>query len=92
MFYDSKFGRKRESEPKDTAANGHAVSNGDHSNGAANGSTSVKNTSDMAIYEQFRNQVFCLRFKWMHFAVFLVLDVIFLHDGVDSEWRELCPI
>lgn len=60
MFYDNKFGRKRESEPKDAAANGHHVSNGDQSNGTANGSGSVKNTSDLAIYEQFRNQVVCL--------------------------------
>ncbi|KAH6759444.1 P-loop containing nucleoside triphosphate hydrolases superfamily protein [Perilla frutescens var. frutescens] len=50
------FGRKRESEPKNTAANGHPVSNGDHSNGMANRSSSVKKTSDLAIYEQYRNQ------------------------------------
>lgn len=56
LFYDNKFGRKRESEPKGAAANGHHVSNGDQSNGTANGSGSVKNTSDLAIYEQFRNQ------------------------------------
>ncbi|XP_042064472.1 katanin p60 ATPase-containing subunit A-like 2 isoform X1 [Salvia splendens] len=56
LFYDSKFGRKRESEQKDTTANGQIVPNGDQSNGTANGSTSVKNTSDLAIYEQFRIQ------------------------------------
>ncbi|XP_047949882.1 katanin p60 ATPase-containing subunit A-like 2 isoform X1 [Salvia hispanica] len=56
LFYDSKFGRKRESEQKDATANGQIVPNGDQSNGTTNGSTSVKNTSDLAIYEQFRIQ------------------------------------
>lgn len=41
------------------AANGQTVQNENHSNGAANGSVPVKNTSDMAIYEQYRNQVLC---------------------------------
>ncbi|XP_047949883.1 katanin p60 ATPase-containing subunit A-like 2 isoform X2 [Salvia hispanica] len=50
------FGRKRESEQKDATANGQIVPNGDQSNGTTNGSTSVKNTSDLAIYEQFRIQ------------------------------------
>ncbi|KAL1562584.1 katanin p60 ATPase-containing subunit A-like 2 isoform X1 [Salvia divinorum] len=56
LFYDSKFGRKRESDQKDAAANGHIVPNGHQSNGTANGSTTVNNTSDLAIYEQFRIQ------------------------------------
>ncbi|WOG84978.1 hypothetical protein DCAR_0104164 [Daucus carota subsp. sativus] len=57
MFYDVKFGRKKESTGKDADANGHAngtaVSNG---SGASNGNGRAKNTSDMAVYEQYRNQ------------------------------------
>ncbi|KAL0300587.1 UNVERIFIED_CONTAM: Katanin p60 ATPase-containing subunit A-like 2 [Sesamum radiatum] len=54
LFYDSKFGRKREAKAEDGAANGQAVHSG--TNGMSNGSGRVKNTSDLAIYEQFRNQ------------------------------------
>lgn len=61
MFYDIKFGRKKESTAKDAVANGHtngnAECNGNSSNGTSNGSGLPKNTSDMAIYEQYRNQV-----------------------------------
>ncbi|KAK1368925.1 Katanin p60 ATPase-containing subunit A-like 2 [Heracleum sosnowskyi] len=57
MFYDVKFGRKKEIIDKDADANGHAngatVTNGC---GALNGNGHVKNTSDMAVYEQYRNQ------------------------------------
>ncbi|KAK2990001.1 hypothetical protein RJ640_009739 [Escallonia rubra] len=58
MFYDVKFGRKKTS---DAAANGQSnvktVENGHSENGtSSNGSAHVKDTSDMAIYEQYRNQ------------------------------------
>ncbi|KAK3022732.1 hypothetical protein RJ639_046399 [Escallonia herrerae] len=58
MFYDVKFGRKKTS---DAAANGQSnvktVDNGHSENGtSSNGSAHVKDTSDMAIYEQYRNQ------------------------------------
>ncbi|KAL0407498.1 UNVERIFIED_CONTAM: Katanin p60 ATPase-containing subunit A-like 2 [Sesamum latifolium] len=56
LFYDSKFGRKREAKAEDGAANGQAVHSATHTNGMSNGSGRVKNTSDLAIYEQFRNQ------------------------------------
>ncbi|KAL8511829.1 hypothetical protein ACS0TY_018314 [Phlomoides rotata] len=49
------FGRKKEAEGKDTAAN-QTAENGNHVSGTENGSVRVKNTSDLAIYEQYRNQ------------------------------------
>lgn len=57
MFYDAKFGRKRLPEPQDGQAADTPVSNGISSNVTSNGNHSVKNTSDMAIYEQYRNRV-----------------------------------
>ncbi|KAK9268134.1 hypothetical protein L1049_010574 [Liquidambar formosana] len=60
MFYDEKFGRKKAPEQQDAAVSGQsagkALSNGNSSNGTSSGNGHVKNTSDMAIYEQFRNQ------------------------------------
>ncbi|KAK6264476.1 hypothetical protein SCA6_019910 [Theobroma cacao] len=56
MFYDAKFGRKRLPEPQDGQAADTPVSNGISSNVTSNGNHSVKNTSDMAIYEQYRNR------------------------------------
>ncbi|XP_010279627.1 PREDICTED: katanin p60 ATPase-containing subunit A-like 2 isoform X2 [Nelumbo nucifera] len=57
MFYDAKFGRKREPEKKEAAgADQTAACNGSSSNGSINGTGHVKNTSDMAIYEEFRRQ------------------------------------
>lgn len=54
MFYDVKFGRKRDADVKDAAA--PTVPNGNSSNGSlSNGHT--KNTSELSIYEQFQNQV-----------------------------------
>ncbi|XP_074330724.1 uncharacterized protein LOC141667968 isoform X1 [Apium graveolens] len=53
MFYDVKFGRKRETDGKDAEANGKDVANGSV---ALNGNGHVKNISDMAVYEQYRNQ------------------------------------
>ncbi|CAK9166365.1 unnamed protein product [Ilex paraguariensis] len=57
------FGRKKEPEVKAAAANGQitderAQCNGNLSNGTSNGNGHVKNTSDLAIYEQFQNKVF----------------------------------
>ena len=63
MFYDVKFGRKKESEKQDAAEGSReAVSNGNSSNGTANGGGHVKNTSDLAIYEQYRTQVVSILF------------------------------
>ncbi|MBA0724272.1 hypothetical protein Golax_020974, partial [Gossypium laxum] len=56
MFYDAKFGRKRLAEPQDDQAADALVSNGTDSNVTSNGNHSVKNTSEMAIYEQYRKQ------------------------------------
>ncbi|KAK6154853.1 hypothetical protein DH2020_009101 [Rehmannia glutinosa] len=56
LFYDSKFGRKKEVKAEDTAANGQTVHNGNYSNGTSTGSEHVKNSSDLAIYEQYSNQ------------------------------------
>ncbi|XWS19840.1 hypothetical protein CRYUN_Cryun31cG0051200 [Craigia yunnanensis] len=56
MFYDAKFGRKRLPESQDGEVADTSVSNGTASNVTSNGNHSVKNTSDMAIYEQYRNQ------------------------------------
>lgn len=54
MFYDVKFGRKRDADVKDAVT---TVSNGNSSNGSlSNGHT--KYTSELSIYEQFQNQVF----------------------------------
>ncbi|TYI59580.1 hypothetical protein E1A91_D10G046400v1 [Gossypium mustelinum] len=56
MFYDAKFGRKRLAEPQDDQAADALVSNGTDLNVTSNGNHSVKNTSEMAIYEQYRKQ------------------------------------
>ncbi|MBA0748793.1 hypothetical protein Gogos_002782 [Gossypium gossypioides] len=56
MFYDAKFGRNRLAEPQDDQAADALVSNGTDSNVTSNGNHSVKNTSEMAIYEQYRKQ------------------------------------
>lgn len=57
MFYDAKFGRKRLSESQNgDSADQSAVSNGNAGAVVPNGSAR-SNTSDLAIYEQFRNQV-----------------------------------
>ncbi|GMI85995.1 conserved in ciliated species and in the land plants 1 [Hibiscus trionum] len=51
------FGRKRLPEPENGQPAADApVSNGTTSNVTSNGNHSVRNTSDMAIYEQYRNQ------------------------------------
>ncbi|XP_052179799.1 uncharacterized protein LOC127793070 [Diospyros lotus] len=59
MFYDVKFGRKKEPDEKDAAMNGQAaggICNGNLSSVTSSGSGHVRNTSDLAIYEQYRNQ------------------------------------
>ncbi|KAF3449933.1 hypothetical protein FNV43_RR06012 [Rhamnella rubrinervis] len=56
IFYDAKFGRKRAPEPQNGYSTDSAtVSNGNSSGVTSNGSAHV-NTSDLAIYEQFRSQ------------------------------------
>ncbi|KAL5577235.1 hypothetical protein UlMin_018934 [Ulmus minor] len=56
MFYDAKFGRKRAPESQNgDSADRSAVSNGNSSGVVSNG-TARGNTSELAIYEQFRNQ------------------------------------
>ncbi|XVF40139.1 hypothetical protein PTKIN_Ptkin01aG0087200 [Pterospermum kingtungense] len=50
------FGRKRLPEPQDGEAAHTPHSNGTSSNVTSNGNHSVRSTSDMAIYEQYRNQ------------------------------------
>ncbi|CAI0545086.1 unnamed protein product [Linum tenue] len=56
--YDAKFGRKKapDSENGSSTNADRAVPNGNSSGIAANGNGHMKNSSDMAIYEQFRNQ------------------------------------
>ncbi|GKU92573.1 hypothetical protein SLEP1_g6283 [Rubroshorea leprosula] len=49
------FGRKRPESQNGDAADG-SVSNGGSSGSTSNGNGHVKNTSEMAIYEQYRNQ------------------------------------
>ncbi|CAA0832933.1 P-loop containing nucleoside triphosphate hydrolases superfamily protein [Striga hermonthica] len=56
LFYDSKFGRKKEAKVEESFANGQASYNGAQLNGISNGSQHVKNASDLAIFEQFSNQ------------------------------------
>ncbi|KAM5587662.1 hypothetical protein ABKV19_006211 [Rosa sericea] len=58
LFYDAKFGRKKVSEEtqSEQAATNGAVSNGGASGATANGNGHVKNQSDLAIYERYRNQ------------------------------------
>ncbi|XP_062012738.1 uncharacterized protein LOC133729257 isoform X1 [Rosa rugosa] len=58
LFYDAKFGRKKVSEEtqSEQAATNGAVSNGGALGATANGNGHVKNQSDLAIYERYRNQ------------------------------------
>ena len=57
MFYDAKFGRKRLPESQNGHSNDQSnVSNGSPPAVVSNGSARA-NTSDLAIYEQYRNQV-----------------------------------
>ncbi|CAA2983121.1 katanin p60 ATPase-containing subunit A-like 2 isoform X1 [Olea europaea subsp. europaea] len=51
-----KFGRKRDSKEKDADTNDESVRNGNISNVTSNGTVHVKNSSELSIYEQYRNQ------------------------------------
>ncbi|XP_042519506.1 katanin p60 ATPase-containing subunit A-like 2 [Macadamia integrifolia] len=56
-FYDAKFGTKRVPEQKDAALRNQTTDNsGSSLNGSISGNGSARNTSDMAIYEQFQNR------------------------------------
>ncbi|XP_061978727.1 uncharacterized protein LOC133699492 [Populus nigra] len=59
-FYDGKFGRKKAAAAAAAAAEAEAASdsqqNGQTTVVASNGNGHVNNSSDMAIYEQYRNQ------------------------------------
>lgn len=59
MFYDVKFGRKKAPEEKEDVANGQAAVNS--SSVTASGNGHVKKTPELAIYEQYRNQVVCTK-------------------------------
>ncbi|TXG47924.1 hypothetical protein EZV62_027218 [Acer yangbiense] len=52
LFYDAKLGRKKQTEAQNGPTAEKPVSNGSSTNGNGH----VQNTSDMAIYEQFRSQ------------------------------------
>ncbi|KAF5472486.1 hypothetical protein F2P56_009202 [Juglans regia] len=56
MFYDAKFGRKRLPESANGPTADKPSSNVNSSAGTSNGNAHVNNTSDMAIFEQFRGQ------------------------------------
>lgn len=56
MFYDAKFGRKRMPETENGQKPDKPLSNGSSSAVTSNGNVHVKNTSEMAIYEQFQAQ------------------------------------
>ncbi|XP_062094573.1 uncharacterized protein LOC133800591 isoform X1 [Humulus lupulus] len=57
MFYDAKFGRKRVPDSQNGHANDQSnVSNGTSPAAVTNGSATHVNSSDLAIYEQYRNQ------------------------------------
>ncbi|PSS02928.1 Katanin p60 ATPase-containing subunit A-like [Actinidia chinensis var. chinensis] len=59
VYYDVKFGRKKAPEENDATVNGQTAGvlyNGNSSSVTSNGNGYLKNTSDMAIYEQYRNQ------------------------------------
>ncbi|KAJ8761986.1 hypothetical protein K2173_006588 [Erythroxylum novogranatense] len=59
LFYDAKFGRKKGAESQ----NGETTADNSHSNGSSSSASSVssgnghvKDSSELAIYEQYRNQ------------------------------------
>lgn len=67
-FYDGKFGRKKAAAAAAAAAEAEAASdsqqNGQTTVVASNGNGHVNNSSDMAIYEQYRNQVLPFIFRF----------------------------
>ena len=90
MYYDVKFGRKKGPVENDATVNGQTagvVCNGNSSNVTSNGNGYLKNTSDMAIYEQYRNQVF---HRWIVSHLMsgnmLVLEKLF--DMLHTVWSQ----
>lgn len=79
MFYDAKFGRKRTPEfPNGQSTDPPNASNARSSSGVTpNGSAHV-NTSDLAIYEQFRSQVLLLIRLIGDDVAFTELDFLFM--------------
>lgn len=72
-----KFGRKSEAHPKNAAANGQTVPSGNSLNGTSYRNGHVQNKGDLAIYEQFQNQVLRSGFRDMWtcgFSFFQKLD------------------
>lgn len=62
MFYDVKFGRRKTTEEKDDTAIGQAAGN---SSSVTIGNGHVKKTPELAIYEQYRNQVvYAILIEW----------------------------
>lgn len=73
MFYDAKFGRKKIKEPEKGEITERPVSDG--SSLDSNGH--VQNTSDMAVYEQYRTQVLHLLYRFGQQGVFVDLSADF---------------
>lgn len=55
MFYDIKFGRKKETKEEVTEAG--SDHNGSYGNGLIHANGRRKNAADLAVYEQFEQQV-----------------------------------
>lgn len=80
MFYDAKFGRKRMPETENGQKPDKPLSNGSSSSVTSNGNVHVKNTSEMAIYEQFQAQVAHL----MHSMMNIECEIVFIiRDPID---------
>jgi len=60
FYYDAKFGRKKAEKNGETADEA-VVSNGGSLGAVLNGNPHAKKASEMAVYEQFRTEVLCLR-------------------------------
>lgn len=60
FYYDAKFGRKKAEKNGETAGEA-VVSNGVSLGIVSNGNPHAKKASEMAVYEQFRTEVLCLR-------------------------------
>ena len=55
MFYNSRFGRKK--EPTEEITESRSDHNGSHSNGVAHSNGDNKSTPELAVFEQFDRQV-----------------------------------
>ena len=55
MFYNSRFGRKK--EPKEEITESRSDHNGSHSNGVPHSNGDNKSTPELAVFEQFERQV-----------------------------------